>query len=123
VNKNQIVKKIWGDRERVGQVLTNLISNAIKYSPSAQQIVIKATDDKKAITISVQDFGVGIPASDLPNIFERFYRAEGKERQSYPGLGLGLYIASEIVRRHKGKIWAESNGKGSTFHFSLPVKK
>ena len=109
------------DRERIGQVITNFITNAIKYSPESDRIIVRTTSDKQCITFSVQDFGIGIPENQLQSIFEQFFRVQGKELKTIPGLGLGLYIASEIVRRQGGKIWVESeSGKGSTFYFSLP---
>lgn len=116
-------KTVVGDRERLGQVLTNLISNAIKYSPSAEKILIHTTQDKKNIKVCVQDFGVGILRDKLDKVFDRFFRVSGPNQETFPGLGLGLYISNEIVKRWKGKIWVESiEGKGSTFCFTFPIK-
>ncbi|HZS77096.1 MAG TPA: ATP-binding protein [Ktedonobacteraceae bacterium] len=113
---------IVADRDRIGQVLTNLLTNAIKYSPSADIINVKTTVTGDAVITSVQDYGMGIPKEKQSHIFERFFRVEGDERSTYPGLGLGLYIAAEFVKRHHGSIWVESEeGKGSTFSFSLPL--
>jgi signal transduction histidine kinase len=115
-------KKIRGDEERLGQVLNNLISNAIKYSPKADKIVVNLKAKKEEIHVAVQDFGIGMDKSHLKRIFERFYRVYDTTDKTFPGLGIGLYISSEIVKRHGGKLWVESNvGKGSTFHFSLPI--
>jgi PAS domain S-box-containing protein len=112
------------DKYRLGQVLTNFISNAIKYSPDGGKIVISTYTDKDSVTVSVQDFGIGIPADKKKFLFQRFYRVMDKKRESFPGLGLGLYISSEIMKRQKGKIWFESEeGKGSTFSFSLPLTR
>lgn len=128
--KHQLIKKltkskqILGDRERVGQVITNLISNAIKYSPNAKDIIISTASDKKNIRLCVQDFGVGIPDEKKLNVFEQFFRVSGPTQDTFPGLGLGLYISKEIVEREDGKIWVDSElGKGSTFCFTLPLKR
>jgi PAS domain S-box-containing protein len=113
--------QVRGDRERTGQVLTNLLTNAIKYSPDSDSVIIHAAADGDEITIGVQDFGVGIAPEDQPHVFDRFYRA-GPERDTFAGLGLGLFISAEIIRRQHGRIWVESAlGKGSTFRFTLPV--
>jgi PAS domain S-box-containing protein len=116
-------KTIYGDRDRIGQVITNFLTNAIKYSPHEDIIIIKTTADKIDVQIGVQDFGVGIPKENLPHIFQRFYRVKGKTHDTVPGMGLGLYISSEIIKRQGGRIWVESvKGKGSRFCFSLPIK-
>ncbi|HEY4035798.1 MAG TPA: MASE1 domain-containing protein [Ktedonobacteraceae bacterium] len=112
---------IVGDREHLGQVLNNLISNAIKYSPGAERIIIRLTSTTKHLTVSVQDFGIGIPATEQEKVFERFYRVAGKYRQTTAGLGIGLSIAHQIIEHYEGKLWIESvEGQGSTFSFSLP---
>lgn len=117
-------KKIFADRDRLGQVLTNFLSNAIKYSPHTSQIIIRLSTERKNVKVYVQDFGVGIAKNKQDRVFERFYRVSGPRAHTFPGLGLGLYISSEIVSRHGGKIWVESvKGKGSKFYFMLPVKK
>lgn len=114
---------IVGDRDRIGQVITNFLSNAIKYSPYADKIIIQTTTDKEWVTLCVRDFGYGISKENQKKVFDRFYRVEASGQETYSGLGLGLYIASEIIKRHNGKIWVESEeGKGSTFCFSLPLK-
>ena len=116
--------KLYGDRERTGQVITNLISNAIKYSPHSSDIIVSTAKAKGYITLCVQDFGVGIPADKQNKVFEQFFRVSGDKQHTFPGLGLGLYISSEIVKRQGGKIWVESTeGKGSKFCFKLPLKK
>ncbi len=113
---------IYGDRDRIGQVLINLLTNAIKFSPEAATIVVTAASDAAQVTLSVQDFGIGISAAQLPHVFERFYQGAGEHDASVPGLGLGLYISSEIVQRHGGTIWVESTlGQGTIFHFTLPI--
>lgn len=114
---------LLGDRERIGQVITNLISNAIKYSPEADKIEIHTKRTSGHVQIDVRDFGVGIPKDKLAHIFERFYRVSGPGKETFPGLGLGLYISNEIVRRHEGEISVTSTeGQGSTFRVRLPLK-
>ncbi len=106
------------DPDRLREVVINLITNAVKYSPGAQQVIIHLSSTNDQNIFSVKDFGTGISPSEQKKIFERFYRADSKQ---VSGLGLGLYIASEIVKLHQGKIWLSSTpGKGSTFFFSLP---
>ncbi len=117
-------KSIYADRGRVGQILTNLLSNAIKYSPQSDSVLVQLSSNSKNITLSVKDFGMGISKKKQPFVFERFYRGVGPKEITFPGLGLGLYISREIVKKEGGKIWVKSiEGKGSTFSFSLPVKK
>ncbi|MGZ5263952.1 MAG: PAS domain-containing sensor histidine kinase, partial [Kaistella sp.] len=116
------VGMVFADRERISQVITNLISNAIKYSPDAEKIMIEINGDGKEVIFTVKDFGIGMPVEKKDRVFEQYYRVSGDEQSTFPGLGLGLYIASQIVERSKGKIWVNSVlGKGSTFSFSLPV--
>jgi len=111
-----------GDRDRIGQVLTNLLTNAIKYSPRADRVVVRTERAGAEVVVCVQDYGIGIPKAALPHIFERFYRVEGENRSGYPGLGLGLHIAAEFIERHGGKIWMESEaGEGTTACFFLPL--
>jgi two-component system phosphate regulon sensor histidine kinase PhoR len=112
---------IIADKERIGQVLTNLVHNAIKFTPSGGRATISAKQEKDSIVVQVADTGIGISKEDLPRVFERFYKAD-KARTS-EGTGLGLAIAKHIVQAHGGSIWAQSEeGKGSTFSFSLPLK-
>lgn len=110
--------KIMGDEDRLYQVLTNLISNAVKYSPTSDKIIINIKEDGQNIFLSVKDFGIGIPKDHIARVFERYYRARDDQR----GFGLGLYISKEIIEQHKGKIWVKSReGKGTTFYISLPI--
>jgi len=125
---HQIIEKtdqkawVYGDKERIGQVLTNFITNAIKYSPNSDKIIVQTTLEEGQVLVTVEDFGIGISADDKQKVFEQFYRVSGDMQHTYPGLGLGLYISSEIIKREGGKIWVESTpGKGSRFSFSLPV--
>ncbi len=113
---------ITGDRERLGQVLIILLNNAIKYSPHADTVAIRFSRTEDRLTMAVQDFGIGIGKEHLGRIFERFYRVLSKEDKTFPGMGIGLYIAYEIIHRHGGKMWVESiEGSGSTFFISLPT--
>lgn len=116
--------KVHGDRFRIYQVITNLLTNAIKYSPQESEIVVKLKREAGHVVLSVQDFGIGISKDQSKKIFERLYQVTDPTEKTFPGLGMGLYISREIVRRHKGKIWVESEkGKGSTFFVSLPLGK
>ena len=111
-----------GDRDRIGQVLANLLNNAIKYSTDSDKIEVwmEAVGENR-VTISIKDYGIGIAKKDQSRIFERFYRAEGKSEQTYPGFGIGLFIANEIVQRHNGTITVKSQkNKGALFVLSLP---
>lgn len=111
---------IYGDRTRIGQVITNMVSNAMKYSPGTSRIIVSTWQEPGSVTLSVRDFGVGIPEDKLDKVFEQFYRVNNSKHQP-SGLGLGLYISSKIIKRLGGKIWVESEqGKGSTFYFTLP---
>jgi len=113
---------VLADAERVREVVTNLVHNAIKFTPAGGQVTISAHVTGDEVIVSVQDTGIGIPADDLPRIFERFYKAD--RARSGGGTGLGLSIARHIVQGHGGRIWAESvEGQGSTFYFSLPTVK
>ncbi|WP_207423044.1 PAS domain S-box protein [Desertivirga brevis] len=110
------------DKDKIGQVITNLISNAVKYSPFESAIKIACVTKQGKAIISVQDEGMGINQEDLPKLFERYYRAKNTSNGNIAGFGIGLYLCCEIVKRHQGEIWAESElGKGSTFYFELPI--
>jgi len=125
INRDLNFKRtIFGDKERICQVVTNLLTNAIKYSPDANEVVIYTEDHEHDVQVCVQDYGIGISSEKKDHVFEQFYRVSGNKEHTFPGLGLGLYISSEIVKRLKGKIWVNSvEGKGSTFCFSIPVKQ
>ena len=110
------------DEGRLEQVLNNLISNAVKYSEADKPIEIRIERDKHEVIIAVQDHGSGISEEEQRHIFERFYRVHASNKTRIEGLGLGLYIAHEIVSQHGGRMWLEStSGQGSTFYFSLPL--
>ncbi len=112
---------VYADRERIEQVLTNLLTNAAKYSPKADKIVVGAVRTGNDLIVSVRDFGIGIPQAELDDVFSRFYRVK-ELHPSFSGLGIGLFISQEIIQRHHGRIWVESQeGSGSTFYFSIPA--
>ncbi|EHQ28826.1 PAS domain S-box protein [Mucilaginibacter paludis] len=117
-------KELTGDRDRISQVVTNLLTNAIKYSPQANEIIIYTEEHETEAKLCVQDFGIGISLDKKDRVFEQFYRVSGTREYTFPGLGLGLYISSEIIKRLGGRIWVTSvENKGSTFCFSLPIKQ
>jgi len=110
-----------GDESHLVQVLTNLISNAIKYSPAGSEIEVYTSRVSNFIKVSVKDQGMGIKEDEIEKIFARFYRV-GEIQKHYPGMGIGLYICDEIIKNHGGSLWAESEiGKGSVFSFTLPI--
>ena len=126
--KHQIITELhptgiaYADKDRIGQVITNLISNAIKYSPNANKVIVNTSIENNEILLCVQDFGIGISADKKDRVFEQFYRVSGDKQHTFPGLGLGLYISSEIIKREGGRIWVNSvEGEGSTFCFALPL--
>ena len=121
LKENSSKVSAYGDQDRIGLVITNLINNAIKYAPNSKEIVIDTFKSDDVITVTIKDNGIGIPREELINIFSRFYRVPGLN-STFSGSGIGLYISSEIIRRHGGKIWAESElDTGSTFYFSIPA--
>lgn len=116
--------QVAGDRQRLEQVLSNLVDNAIKYSPGGGTIRIALEVRGEEAVLSVTDPGIGIPADQQRHLFERFFRARNAAATSYGGLGLGLYISRDIVERHGGRIWVESEpGRGSTFRVALPLPR
>jgi|GEM_PF-1271477 len=126
-NKHEIIidgcvtRTVNADKYRMEQVIVNLLNNAIKYSPGQEKIYIKCEEVEGKIVFSVTDFGIGIPADKKPYVFERFFRVHDSA-QNFSGLGLGLYISSQIIQRHGGEIGVESEeGKGSRFWFSIPM--
>ncbi len=131
INERQTIQQegatnqtIWGDRGRIGQVITNLLTNAMKYAPGTERILVKVASDAHSVTLYIQDFGPGIPKNLQSKIFDPFYRIERNQQGSAPGLGLGLHIAAEIIKRQEGRIWVESEeGEGATFCFTLPIDR
>lgn len=122
-SEGMIQPQVFGDRDRLGQVLTNLLTNAIKYSPQATPVVVTLSADADKATVGVQDFGTGIVWEQQAQIFERFARGTDAAASAAPGLGLGLYIAAQIVEQQGGHMWVKSQpGDGSTFFFTIPLK-
>ncbi|WP_293304953.1 ATP-binding protein [Pedobacter sp. UBA5917] len=122
--QHQFTDKLFikADWDKLGQVINNLISNAIKYSPISSQIFINCFRDGDAAVFKITDQGMGISSGNLPRLFERFYRVENASTATVAGFGIGLYLSAEIIKRHGGKIWAESElGKSATFYFSIPL--
>jgi len=113
---------INADRDKISHVLQNLISNATKYSPQGSKINVTCDTDNENLIVRVSDQGMGISEQDLGKVFDRYFRAEDSKLSTIAGFGIGLYICNEIITRHGGQIWAESElGKGSTFTFSIPI--
>jgi signal transduction histidine kinase len=113
---------VLGNPLRLGQAVSNLITNAIKYTPQGGQISISVTNEDGQVVVMVKDDGIGIPSADLPYIFDKFYRVQNKETEDIAGSGLGLSIVKSIVEKHQGRIWVRSQeGMGSTFAFLLPA--
>ena len=111
---------IQADVARIEQVLVNLIHNGIKFTSMGGTVTLSAESGSRSIRFAVSDSGIGIPANDLPRIFERFYKADPSRRSR--GTGLGLSISKHLIEAHGGKLWAESvEGQGSTFYFELPI--
>jgi len=126
---------IRGDRDSISRVFINLITNAIKYSPDSNTIIVSLSQDEKDVCVGIKDFGVGIAGDLQEKIFERFFQVGNDRGQSFAGLGIGLYISAAIVAQHRGRIWVESSKdksvragdarspQGSTFLFQLPKQK
>lgn len=122
IKEGGIDNKINGDRDRLYQVLINLLSNAIKYSPQNKQVWVLIKEEANHVIVTIKDQGIGIKKDQLIKIFERYYRVNQQDAIQFQGLGIGLYITHEIIRRHGGQLWVESeHGKGSSFHFKLPI--
>ncbi|NLG29355.1 MAG: GAF domain-containing protein [Chloroflexi bacterium] len=115
------IAQVEADRARIEQVITNLVSNAIKFTPAGGAVTVTADDLGEQVRVAVADTGIGIAEDELPRVFQRFYQVDGSATRSYRGTGLGLTICKFIVEYHSGRIWAESTvGRGSTFYFALP---
>ncbi|TSJ39732.1 hypothetical protein FO440_18515 [Mucilaginibacter corticis] len=114
--------EIAADRDKISSVISNLVSNAIKYSDKGKTVTVSCSSSPVSVTVSVKDEGMGIAPEDTDKIFDRYYRVKTEHTQHIAGFGIGLYLSAQIVQLHDGRIWVESEtGKGSTFYFSLPL--
>ncbi|MFU8767676.1 MAG: sensor histidine kinase, partial [Candidatus Methanoperedens sp.] len=119
-----VISKIVGDKDRFIEIITNLLDNAIKFTPEGGNISIKARDKEEFVHIIVSDNGIGIPSDIIPKLFTRFYQVDASTARKYMGTGLGLYITRNIIEAFKGKIWIESEvGKGTDVHLLIPAAK
>jgi two-component system sensor histidine kinase VicK len=113
---------VYADRDKIGSVISNLLSNAVKYSPKGKIIKVNCDILGNHAQLCVKDEGIGIKPNELKKLFDRYYRVQSNYTQNISGFGIGLYLSAEIIQRHNGRIWAESEiGKGSTFYFNLPI--
>lgn len=115
--------QLWADRDRLVQMLLNLLGNAVRYTPPGGQITFSAQQLESAVQITVRDSGIGVSAEHLPHLFERFYRVDKSRTRSSGGTGIGLTIVRHLVHAHGGEVWAESDGPGTgtAFHLTLPA--
>lgn len=114
--------KVLADRDKIGAVISNLLSNAVKYSPKGNLVTVTCERNDIEVIISVRDEGLGISPQDLPKLFDRYYRVASEHTRHISGFGVGLYLSAEIIERHEGRIWVESEkGAGSAFYFALPL--
>src|SRR5262249_20669826 len=110
------------DAGRLRQVLSNLLANAVKYSPQGGEIHVAAKVEAGEVLVSIRDSGIGIPADAMPNLFSKFFRVHNGPHREIGRTGLGLSLVKQIIIAHRGRVWAESEpGKGSTFYFTLPL--
>ena len=114
---------VYADKDRIGQVIINFVTNALKYSPDSNKVQLRIYEpEKDYVAVSVKDFGIGINEKEQSQIFKRFYRISGNNDDTYEGFGIGLYLSNEIIERHNGKIFVKSEiGKGSEFTFTIPL--
>ena len=120
--QNETNVQLIGDKIRLEQALNNFLTNAIKYSPDADQIDVHVVEEEKNLIVSIRDYGIGIASDKIDHLMERYYRVDD-DYMRFPGLGIGLNITTEILKRHQGKILIESEvGRGSTFTFIIPIK-
>jgi len=114
---------VTGHARRLEQVVTNLVSNAVKYTPDGGKINVTLTTEGPYLMLRVEDDGIGIPLEEQPHVFDKFYRVQTKETADISGTGLGLSIVKSVVEKHNGRVWVESEaGKGSTFVVLLPTQ-
>ncbi len=124
-NVSTDLPSVFIDREKLGIALQTVLENALVYSASGNKVIISALSSKDSVTISVKDFGIGIPPQEMPRIFSKFFRASNALRADTEGLGIGMYLSRDILKRNGGDLWAESEGegKGSTFFLKMPIAK
>ena len=121
IKTGTVKDEITGDKDRLEQVLINLLTNAVKYSPGTEMIFLKVEQGINVIKVLVKDSGIGMSQTSLNKIFDKYHRVE-EHAENFQGLGIGLFISYEIIQRHNGRLWAESEvGKGSAFYFTIPV--
>ena len=121
IKTGKVFNNVTGDKDRLQQVVINLLNNAVKYSPGAEEIFINVEQEENIIKVSVRDKGIGMNSQSLSKIFEKYHRIE-EHAVHFQGLGIGLFISHEIIQRHYGKLWVESEPrKGSTFYFTIPL--
>jgi histidine kinase len=115
--------QVYGDEYRLGQVLLNLMGNALQYTPPGGRVYVRASHHQREVFLSIKDTGIGVSAEHLPHLFDRFYRVDKSRSRAGGGSGIGLTIARQLVEAHGGRIWAESPGlgQGTTLTFTLPV--
>jgi hypothetical protein len=119
---DQLGLDINADKDRLSQVLINFLNNAVKYAPNSEKIDITASKNSGFLKVSVRDYGIGINTSNKEKVFKRFFREEGTDEKTFPGFGIGLFIASDIIKKHSGTIGVDSiKGEGATFYFSIPL--
>jgi two-component system sensor histidine kinase VicK len=124
VDMPEKLKPVYMDEDKIILVLRNLLDNATKYTPENGKVKVTVTEEEGYLTVAVRDDGIGIPQKELGRTFSKFFRAANAQRVETEGSGLGLYIAKNIVNKHKGKMYVDSvEGRGTTFSFSLPYKK
>jgi two-component system phosphate regulon sensor histidine kinase PhoR len=113
---------VLGDSDKFDQIMTNLVSNAIKYSPSGGTVTVDMKSEGDTLTVAVRDEGIGIPQDKLSRVFEKFERVDDRDTRQAGGTGIGLFLVKHLVERHDGEVWVESElGKGSSFIFRVPL--
>lgn len=122
-NTHGDIPPLTGDSDKFDQILTNLVSNAIKYSPSGGAVIVDISSDDETLTVSISDQGMGIPPGKLNKVFEKFERVDNRDTRQAGGTGIGLFLVKHLVECHEGRVWAESTvGQGSKFTFTMPLQ-